>query len=99
MCKCHTHAQCVLLHHESIKTTRKEQALLLAALPVLRVLGHLAEIYWIPPHIHIVFSPEGSQGVVGGCVLGGVNHIKGFKPHPLQDQTELLTLALKFIRL
>ena len=39
-----------------------------------------------------VFSPEFSEGLVGGCGLGGVsNHIKAFKLHLLQYQRELLT--------
>lgn len=39
-----------------------------------------------------VFSPEFSQGVVGGCVLGEIkSHIKEFKLHLLQDEKELLT--------
>ena len=39
----------------------------------------------------ISYSPEFSEGEVGGCVLGGAkSHIKGFKLHLLHDQRELI---------
>lgn len=58
----HMHRVGVLVHYESIKSTCKEQAILLAALPMLRVLSHLVGFLLI----YDTFSPEGSQGVVGG---------------------------------
>ena len=93
----HMHRVGVLVHYESIKSTCKEQALLLAALPVLPC---TQSFDWIPPHIRYVLPRRIYISRCSGRVVLGVNnHIKVFELHPLQDQKELLTLVLKFIRL